>query len=152
MHLHELIRIDNKTSQHIRDKFVQSWLSCYPQPSCCVQEKGSEFIGGTFQWLLHSFDIKDVQSTAKVPQSNLICECMHQTVGNVLRVLLYHNPPQNLIQARDIVDQALATAMHAMRIIMQGALTFSCNKFLNVPLIADWQTIARHHEQPSLHE
>jgi hypothetical protein len=39
---------------------------------------------------------------------------MHQTVGNVLRVLLYSNPPQNLTQARDIVDQALVTAMHAM--------------------------------------
>ena len=44
----ELIRIDNKTSHHI------------------VHDKGGEFIGGTFQWLLHSFDIKDVQSAAKI--------------------------------------------------------------------------------------
>ena len=79
---------------------------------------------------------------------------MHQTVGNVLRVLLYSNPPQNLTQARDIVDQALATAMHAMRVTvattlgtMPGALAFSRDMFLNVPLIADWQTIARHREQ-----
>lgn len=26
----ELIRIDSKTSHHIRDKFIQSWLSCNP--------------------------------------------------------------------------------------------------------------------------
>jgi hypothetical protein len=35
-------------------------------------------------------------------------------VDNVLRELLFSNPPQNLTQAREIVDQALATAMHAM--------------------------------------
>ena len=102
----ELIRIDNKISRHIQDKF-QSWLSRYPRTICCIHNKGSKFIGGTFQWLLHSFDIKDIQSTAKNPQSNSICEHMHQTVGNVLRVLLHSKPPQNLTQARDIVDQAL---------------------------------------------
>ena len=77
---------------------------------------------------------------------------MHQTVGNVLRVLL--DPPQNLTQARDIVDQALVTAMHAMRVMtattlgsMPGALAFSRDMFLNVPLIADWHDITRCHEQ-----
>jgi hypothetical protein len=70
----------------------------------CVHNKGGEFIGGTFQWLLRSFDIKDVQSTTKNPQSNSICKRMHQTVGSILRVLLYSNPPQNLTQARDIVN------------------------------------------------
>ena len=150
----ELIRIDNKTSRHIRDKFVQSWLACYPRPICCVHDKGGEFIGGTFQWLLHSFDIKDVQSTSKNQQSNSICERMHQTVGNVLRVLLYSNPPQNMTQARGIVNQALATAMHAMRVTTAstlgstpGALAFSRDMFLNVPLIADWHTIAQRCEQ-----
>ena len=73
---------------------------------------------------------------------------MHQTVGNELRVLLYSNPPQNLTQARDIVDQALVTAMHAMRVMTAttlgstpGALAFSRDMFLNVPLITDWHAI-----------
>ena len=138
----------------MRDKFIQSWLACYPQPICCVHDKGSKFIGCMFQWLLHSFDIKDVQSTSKNPQSNLICECMHQTVGNVLRVLLYSNPLQNLTQARDIVDQTLATAMHSMQVTTAstlgstpGALAFSRNMLLNVPLIVDLHTIAQHCEQ-----
>ena len=59
-----------------------------------------------------------------------------------------------MTQARDIVDQALATAMHAMQVTtasilgsMPGALAFSCDKFLNVPLIVDWHTIAQHREQ-----
>jgi hypothetical protein len=85
----EFIRIDNKPLHHTRDKFVQSWLSHYPHPVCCIHDKGCEFIGSTFQWPLHSFDIKDVQSTIKNPQPNSICESMHKKVGSVLWKLLY---------------------------------------------------------------
>ncbi len=41
---------------------------------------------------------------------------MHHPVTNVLRTLVHTNPPQNMTQARDIIDDALATAMHAMQI------------------------------------
>jgi hypothetical protein len=61
------------------------------------------------------FSIKDVCSTSKNPQSNAICEWMHQTVGNVIQTLVHTNTPQNMTQARDIIDDTLATAMHAMR-------------------------------------
>jgi hypothetical protein len=143
----ELIRIDNKTSCHIREKIVQCWLSCYPCPVCGIHDKSDEFIGGMFKWLLHSFDIKDVQSTSENLESNLICKGSHQTAGNVLRTLLYINLPQNLTPARNIVDQVLATAMHAMQVTvattfgsMSGALAFSRNMFLDVPLIVDCPT------------
>jgi hypothetical protein len=42
-------------------------------------------------------------------------ERMHQTVTNVLRTLVHTNPPQNMTQARHIIDDALATAMHDMQ-------------------------------------
>ena len=100
------------------------------------------------------FSVKDVQSTSKNPQSNAICERMHQTVGNILRILLHKNPPVNITQARDMIDQALAQAMHATRTTVMttlgstpGSLAFSRDMFLNIPLIADWQAIARHREQ-----
>ena len=32
----ELIRIDNKTATHGRDKFTQCWLCHCPQPICCI--------------------------------------------------------------------------------------------------------------------
>ena len=151
----EMIRIDKKNADYIRDKFVQSWLCRYPRPIRCVHDKGGEFIGQEFQWLLELFSIKDVCSTSKNPQSNAICERMHQTVENVLRTLIYSNSPRlNMTQARDIVDAALATAMHAMRTTVAttlgsapGSLAFSRDMFLNVPLVADWQTIARVREQ-----
>jgi hypothetical protein len=54
-----------------------------------------------------------------------------------------------MTQARDIIDDALATAMHAMQTTIAttlgsfpGALAFTRDMFLNVPLIADWQAIA----------
>jgi len=79
---------------------------------------------------------------------------MHQTVGNVIRVLLKSNPLQLMTQARDIFDQALATAMHAMQVTtastlgsMPGALALKPVMFLNVPLIADWHTIGWHRKQ-----
>jgi hypothetical protein len=60
-----------------------------------------------------------------------------------------------MTQARGIIDDALATAMHAMQTTIAstlgstpGALAFAIDMFLNVPLIADWQAIARtceHH-------
>ncbi len=73
---------------------------------------------------------------------------MHQTVTNVLKTLVHTNPPQNMTQARDIIDDALATAMHAMQTTIattlgsaMGALAFAQDMFLTVPLIADWQAI-----------
>jgi hypothetical protein len=85
---------------------------------------------------------------------------MHQTVTNVLRSLVHTNPPQNMTQARDIIDDALATAMHAMQTTVAttlgstpGALAFARDMFLNMPLIADWQAIARtceHHVNENL--
>ena len=59
-----------------------------------------------------------------------------------------------MTQARDITDQALATAMHAMQTTIAtmlgstpGALAFSRDMFLNIPLIADWKAITARREQ-----
>jgi hypothetical protein len=161
LNLVKLIRNDNETAKHIRDKFTQSWLCQYPRPVQCLHDtKGGEFIRQNFQWLLEIFSMKDVCSTSKKTQSNAICERMHQTVTNLLRTLVHTNPPQNMTQARDIVDDALATAMHAMQTTVAttlgstpGALAFARDMFLNVPLIADWQAIARtceHHVNENL--
>jgi hypothetical protein len=134
---------------------MQSWHCQYPCPVRCLHDKGGEFIGQNFQWLLEIFSIKDLCSTSKNPQSNAIFERMHQTVNNVLRMLVHTNPPQNMTQARDIIDDALANTMHAMWTAVVtplgsilGARAFAWDMFLNVLLIADWQAIAHtceHH-------
>jgi hypothetical protein len=65
-----------------------------------------------------------------------------------------------MTQARDRIDTALATAMHAMQTTVAttlgstpGDLAFTQDIFLNVPLIADWQAIVRtceHHVNEKL--
>jgi hypothetical protein len=57
---------------------------------------------------------------------------MHQTVTNVLRTPVHTNPLQNMTQARDIIDDALVNAMHAMQTTIAtnlgstpGALAFA---------------------------
>ena len=99
---------------------------------------------------------------SKNPQSNVICEWMHQTVSNVLWTLV-NTPPQSKIFARDIIDDALAMGMHAMRTTVAttlgsgpGSLAFVRDMFLNnVPLVSDWQSIAQlcdHHVHDNLRQ
>ncbi len=57
---------------------------------------------------------------------------------------MHTTPPQNITQARDIIDDALAIAMHAIQTTIAttlgstpGALAFAQDMFLNVLLVAD---------------
>ncbi len=92
-------------------------------------------------------------TTAKNPQSNAVCERFHQTVGNVLRTLLYGNPSQNIANAEQYLDEALSIAMHAMRAGVHSTLgsspvnnVFKRDMLLNIPLIVDWYTITQRRE------
>ena len=92
--------------------------------------------------------IKDVSTTSQNPQVNAICERMHHTVVNVLRVLLYTNLPRNVANAAYLIDQTLSTAMHSMRENFTttlkgspGSLVFGIDMFLNIPVISDWKMI-----------
>jgi hypothetical protein len=65
-----------------------------------------------------------------------------------------------MTQARDKIDDALATAIHAMQTTVattlgstRSALAFAPDIFLNMPLIADWQDITptwEHHVNKNL--
>jgi hypothetical protein len=73
---------------------------------------------------------------------------MHQTVVNVLRALLHGNPPQNIENEAQYVDEALPIAMHPAQAGVHstlgsspGNLVFTRDMFLNIPLIADRHAI-----------
>ena len=142
--LAELIRIDDKTAHHVASKFDECWLSRYPRPMMCCHDNGGEFTGWEFQQLLADFGIKDVPTTSRNPASNGICERMHQTVGNVVRTLIHENKPRTLKHAQTVIDQALASASHAVRTNVNqatgytpGALAFHRDMLLNIPLVVD---------------
>jgi hypothetical protein len=149
----KLVRIEKKNSDHIMRKSAQCWLTCYLWPQRCIHDPGEEFTGPEFQTLLQKCNIRDVCTAAKNPQSNAMCERMHQTVGNVLRTLLHGEPPPDMASAKEYINEALSIAMHAMRAAIHSALgssprslTFNRDMFLNIPLIADWHTVTQRQE------
>jgi hypothetical protein len=73
---------------------------------------------------------------------------MHQTIENCLRTLLHGQPPQNVQDILQHVDNALATAAHSARCavhrtlkISPGALIFQRDMFLEIPVIADLELL-----------
>jgi transposase InsO family protein len=142
--LTEMVRVQNTTAREVATQFEHSWLSRYPRPVRCVHDLGSEFIGFEFQRVLRNNNIEDVPTSSKNPQANSICERMHQTVGNVLRTLLHVHRPTNVDTAAQLVDSALATAMHTMRSATHGsiqaspgAVVFQRDMLMNIPFQAD---------------
>ncbi len=62
-------------------------------------------------------------------------------------------PPTNATRCFSTGDDRLTTTMHSMRSTIStvlkaspGALAFSCDMLLDVPLIVEWQTITRNRE------
>jgi hypothetical protein len=60
---------------------------------------------------------------------------------------------KNITNAKEIVDEALSIAMHAVRVGIHsklssssGSLVFNRDMFLNIPLIADWHAITQKRE------
>ena len=84
----KIVRINNESSAHIADQFTNVWLSRYPSPNRCIHDNGGEFLGNEFCDLLDQNFIKHVLITVKNLQSNSMCERMHQTVANVLRIIM----------------------------------------------------------------
>ena len=146
----EIYRLQEKTAYFTSLTFENGWLSRYPRPMRCIHDDGAEFKGAFITMLQHN-NIKNVKTTVKNPQSNAICERMHLTVGNVLRTLMHVNPPQDMLQASDLIDTALATTMHAVRTsashaldyFSPGAAVFHRNMYFDVPLITDIMAISQ---------
>ena len=76
--------MENKTAAHVSQQFENVWLSQYLRPNCCIHDNGGRFIGWYFQQKLHQHGIKDVSTTSRNPQANVVCERMHQTVAKHL--------------------------------------------------------------------
>ena len=84
----DAIHLRNKTASHMGMQFKNLWLSRYPCPVHCIHDRGTEFMCIDFQHSLQRCGIKDVAISARNPQANTICEQLHQSIGNALRVFL----------------------------------------------------------------
>ncbi len=150
----EMIRIDNKSSEHIALHFENSWLARYPCPKYCIFDQGGEFTGYPFQRTLARHGIGRRPTTSKNPQANSICERMHQAVGNSLRVLKTLNPPAGIADAKQLVDTAIAEAVFALRATVHGTLkatpgsiAFNRDMILDIPFQADLHLLQTRRQQ-----
>ena len=145
-------RVDRKTAEHVSEKFNQCWLSRYPRPSFVGHDNGGEF-QAKFEETLEDFGITSVPSASRTPTSNSIVERLHLTTGNALRALTRERNPRRKAEAEPMMDSALATAFHAVRINVSetrgnspGAIAFHRDMLFNIPLRIDLQTIQRRQQ------
>jgi hypothetical protein len=75
--------IFDKTSEHIAGLVNKTWLSRYL--SCCyiISDNGSEF-KLNFEYLCVTYGIRCKPTTIKNPQANVILECLHQVLAQML--------------------------------------------------------------------
>jgi len=93
--------------------------------------------------------IKDVPTTSRNPTANGIVERMHKSVADSLRTYIHGNTQaRTLKDAQNVVDEALATAAHAVRANVHtttghspGSLAFRRDMLLDIPLIVDLTAI-----------
>ena len=80
-----------------------------------INNNGTEITGHEFKGLLEKLGIKPSNKTTKNPQTNAICEQMHQTVSKILKTTIKASPPQNVDKVNNLVEDSLAAGMHSLR-------------------------------------
>ena len=149
----ELIRVDRKTAEHVGQQFENAWLSRYPSPNRCIHDNGGEFLGRDFQAILTKHSIESVPTTVKNPESNSICERMHKTILDILRVTMRTTTINCEDDAKQVMDNALATLMHATRCVVNhtmqnspGEIVYQRDMFVDVPVIANLEAIRQRRQ------
>jgi transposase InsO family protein len=121
-----------------------TWLARYPRPQRIISDQGPEF-SDEFTQMCESNGIKHSTSTSRNPQGNSLIERIHQTIGQVLRTVVAAKDPKSVHEAQAVIEETLATAMHACRCACShslsynspGAIAFGRDMFMDIPLIAD---------------
>ena len=119
-----------------------------------VSTKMGRIFWSEFIRLLAQMVIKDVCAAVWSPQLNAICERMHQTIWDILRVALHTNPPTNMDNANQVMDNALTIAIHVTRCTASNAiwttpdaLVYGRDMIIGVPLIANLSKIRDGRQQ-----
>lgn len=88
-----------------------AWFKRYPIPRKIICDNGKTFISKTFKELCGGYGIKISNITTYNPTSNSICERLHLTLGNVLRICCNHNLDYILAEAGDLLRSTYHTQL-----------------------------------------
>ncbi len=80
------MEIPGKESITVAEQVDKYWFCRYPQPTKIIYDRGSEFIGPSFQELIKDvYQVKAKPTTVRDPQANSVLEHIHQVLANMLR-------------------------------------------------------------------
>jgi hypothetical protein len=130
-----------------------TWLARCPRPERIVTVQGPEFTSN-FTEMCTANGIKHVTSTSRNPRGNSMIERTHQTIAQVLRAVVAAKNPKSIHEGEAVIEETLATAMHACRCSTShslewntpGSLAFGRDMFLDIPLIADILSIQKNRQ------
>ena len=144
----DAVRLQNKTARHTGLQFENLWCARYPKPLRCRHDPGKEFVGEDFKKVLRRLNIAHKPCTVRNPQTNAICERLHQTIAKAIRIMIHHHPPQNVVNVAELVDTCIASSLHAIRAtvhstlgVSPGAMVFHRDMLHDIPISPDFQAI-----------
>ena len=149
----EIKQYNDKKSITVANIVEQEWLTRYPHPYLVTLDRGSKFIGQDFcNMMEHNYGIKQKVISMQNPQANAVVECVHQTLGNLIRSLeLQTNPYLDEDDPWTGILMAVTFALHSMYHTtlhaMPGQLVFSRDMVLNIQYQADWMAIKVHKQK-----
>ena len=144
----ELKEISSKSADNVANVVEQTWLTWYPRPSVITYDRGGEFMAEFAKMVQDNYRIKCRPITTRNPQANAIIECVHQTIGNMLRTFEVHKQElddENLwggILAA--IMYAAHAAVHMTTYAIPIQLVFGHDANLNIQFEADWQSIRQN--------
>ena len=141
------------TSEEGAAAVENTWLARYPRPIKIVTDQGPEF-KEPFSKMCERNGVTHSTSTSRNPQGNSLIEAIHKSIGQVLRTVVAAKNPRTVHEAKAVIEETLATAMHACRCASSsslggnspGALAFGRDMYLDIPLIADIMAIRNNRQ------
>ena len=142
----EIVEVTDKESHTVAEKIDKLWLCRYPRPNKVIYDRGSEFIGPSFQELIKEvYQIKVKPTTVKNPQANSILERIHQVLGNMIRTFELEerdinedDPWTGILNA---VAWAVRSTYHTTLRATPGQLVFGRDMVFNIAHEANWKEI-----------
>ena len=136
---------ENLSREAVMRVFEHTWLSRYSKPLKVISDRGPEFLGPEFPQNLLEAGIQHKPISALNPQSNGIIERVHQTMAQILRILIEKNRPRNQEERERLIDDSIVTIIHAMRAaayfqleyFSPASIAFGRDMILNIPYQVD---------------
>ena len=128
----------------------KTWFSHYPCCQYIIYDNGSEF-KLHFKALCESYRINCKSTSVKNPQANAILEWFHHITMTMLRTVELEMA--NTVVTSDIdafltdTAWAICSTYHTVLQAPPGAAIFGWDMLLNIPFLADWNTIGECRQQ-----